>query len=74
MNILYKAIDTLDGERSYFYFDESGGGNVFTYNCAPQEFIIAQIKRDRNTFLIDADSWSYRQTCMLDPVLVAEWE
>ena len=70
MKQVYKAVDEVDGEISYFYFDGDGRYTVLNESCfESEEDCLTYFKKGKGDWT-DTDN---RRADMINPVLIAEW-
>lgn len=71
MKQVYEAVDKLDGEISYFFFDGVGGYTVLAKSMVgSKENALNYFKKSETGDWADTGN---RRADMINPVLIAEW-
>lgn len=69
MNEAFKAVDSLDGRLSYFYFDGNGKQTIiYSAICSSEEFV-NYVRKNGGDFKEERIDRSR----MINPVLIATW-
>lgn len=71
MKQAYEAVDKIDGEICYFFFDGVGGYTTLSkLNAGSKENALNYFKKSETGDWTDSDN---RRADMINPVLIAEW-
>lgn len=72
MKQVYEAVDKIDGEICYFFFDGVGGYTVVSKSSTgSKEYALKYFKKSETGDWGDDDA--DRRADMINPVLIAEW-
>jgi hypothetical protein len=71
MKQVYEAVDKLDGEITYFFFDGVGGySTLFKSITRSEKNALNYFKKSETGNWVDTGN---RRADMINPVLIAEW-